>query len=178
MISTTIATCPRQDIRLTWEDERVPGPVLNLKIDGDQSFRITQENGPNRKLLRSMVSPNPAQLAHSTMDQCRTNTIKAPAISTYVSMRFATKPIFSQSNFRRHYTNKLVATWMQMRAIAAEARMKSKQPRDLSASRSNISGQIQPISSKSEAISAEKRETKPMSNTLCGKGVLERNIPG
>jgi hypothetical protein len=25
--------------RLTWEDERVPGPVLNLKIDGDQSFQ-------------------------------------------------------------------------------------------------------------------------------------------
>jgi hypothetical protein len=26
-------------IRLTWEDERVSGPVLNLKIDGDQSFQ-------------------------------------------------------------------------------------------------------------------------------------------
>jgi hypothetical protein len=25
--------------RLTWEDERVSGPVLNLKIDGDQSFQ-------------------------------------------------------------------------------------------------------------------------------------------
>ncbi len=35
----------------------------------------------------------------------RTNAMKAPAISTYVSMRFATKPISSQSNFRCHYTS-------------------------------------------------------------------------
>ncbi len=133
---------------------------------GINHSRLTQKYGPNRKLLRSIVSSNPAQLAQSTMDQCRANAIKAPAISTYVSMRFATKPISSQSNFRRHYTNKLVATWMQMRAIATKARMKSKQPRDLSGSRSNIFGQKYPISSKSEAISAEKRETKPMSNTL------------
>jgi hypothetical protein len=155
--------------RLT-EEERVSGPVPNLKIDGNQSFQTNAGKWPNRKLLRSIVSSNPAQLAHSTMDQCRANTIKAPAISTNVSMRFAakpiTKPISSQSNFRRHYMNKLVATWMLMRAIATKARMKSKQPRDLSGSRSNISGQITPISSKSKANSAEKREIKPMSNTL------------
>ncbi len=48
-------------------------------------------------------------------------------------------------------------------SIATKARMKSKQPRDLSGSRSNLSGQKHPIS---EAKSAEKRETKPMSNTL------------
>ncbi len=42
--------------------------------------------------------------------------------------------------------------------------------------RSNISGRRNPISSKSIAISAEKREIQPMSNTLCGKGVLEYNI--
>ncbi len=132
----------------------------------NDSRRLTQENGPNRKLLRSIVSSNPAQLAHSTMNQCRANTIKAPAISTDVSMRFATKPISSPRNFRRHYTNKLVATWMQMRAIATKARMKSKQPRDLSGSRSNISGQITPKSSKSKANSGEKREINPMSNTL------------
>ena len=29
--------------RLTWADERVPGPVLNLKIDGDQSFQTNAE---------------------------------------------------------------------------------------------------------------------------------------
>ncbi len=28
---------------LTWEDERVSGPVLNLKIDGDQSFQTNAE---------------------------------------------------------------------------------------------------------------------------------------
>jgi hypothetical protein len=40
------------------------------------------------------------------------------------------------------------------------------QQRDLPGSRSHISGQKNPISSKSIAISAEKREIKPMSNTL------------
>ena len=29
--------------RLTWADERVSGPVLNLKIDGDQSFQTNAE---------------------------------------------------------------------------------------------------------------------------------------
>ncbi len=29
--------------RLTWDEERVPGPVLNLKIDGDQSFQYNPE---------------------------------------------------------------------------------------------------------------------------------------
>jgi hypothetical protein len=29
--------------RLTWEDERVPVPGQNLKIDGDQSFQTTAE---------------------------------------------------------------------------------------------------------------------------------------
>ncbi len=29
--------------RLTWEEERVSGPVLNLKIDGDQSFQTNAE---------------------------------------------------------------------------------------------------------------------------------------
>ncbi len=136
----------------------------------NHSRGLTQENGPNRQLLRSIVSSNPAQLAQSTMDQYRVNAINAPAISTNVSMRFATKPITkpisSQSHFRRHYTNNFVATWMQMRATATKARMKSKQPRDLSGSRSNTSGQITPISFKSKANSAEKREIKPMSNTL------------
>jgi hypothetical protein len=135
------------------------GPVLNLKIDWDQ----------NRKLLRSIVLSNPASLAQSTMNQCRANSMKAPAISTYVSMRFApkliSKPISSQSRSQRHYTNNFVATWMQMRTIATKAYMKSKRPRDFSGSRSNISGQ-NPISYKSIAISVEKREIKSMSNTL------------
>ena len=30
-------------IRLTWEDERMPGPGLNLKIDGNQSFQTNAE---------------------------------------------------------------------------------------------------------------------------------------
>jgi hypothetical protein len=29
--------------RLTWEDERVPAPGLNLKLDGDQSFQTNAE---------------------------------------------------------------------------------------------------------------------------------------
>jgi hypothetical protein len=29
--------------RLTWEDERVSGPLLNVKIDGDQSFQTNAE---------------------------------------------------------------------------------------------------------------------------------------
>ncbi len=29
--------------RLIWDEERVPGPVLNLKIDGDQSFQNNAE---------------------------------------------------------------------------------------------------------------------------------------
>ena len=29
--------------RLTWNEQRVPGPVLNLKIDGDQSFQNNAE---------------------------------------------------------------------------------------------------------------------------------------
>jgi hypothetical protein len=38
--------------RLTWEDERVPVPGLNLKIDGDQSFQTNAEKWPQSKLLR------------------------------------------------------------------------------------------------------------------------------
>ncbi len=38
--------------RLTRADERVPGPVLNLKIDVINHSRLTQKYGPNRKLLR------------------------------------------------------------------------------------------------------------------------------
>jgi hypothetical protein len=68
-------------------------------------------------------------------------------------------------------------SFWQTRTIATKACMKSKRPRDLPGSRSNISGRRNPISFKSIAISAEKREIKPMSNTLRGKGVLERNIP-
>jgi hypothetical protein len=127
------------------EEERVSGPGLNLKIDGINHFRPTQKNGHNRKLLRSIVSSNPAPLAQPTMDQCRANSIKPPATSTYFSMRFAPKPIskliFSISHSQRHYTNNSVATWVQTRTIATKACMKSKRPRDLSGSRSNISGQ-------------------------------------
>jgi hypothetical protein len=133
---------------------------------GINHSRPTQKNGPNRKLLRSIVSSNPALLAQSTMDQYRANSMKAPATSTHVSMRFAPKPISSIRHSQRHYTNNFVTTWMQTRTIATKACMKSKRPRDLSGSRSNISGQKKPISSKSKAISAEKCEIKPMSNTL------------
>ncbi len=132
--------------------------------------RLTQKNGLNRKLLRSIVSSNPAHSAQSTMDQCRVNSINAHAISTYDSMRFEpkpiSKPISSQSHSQRHYTSNFVAIWMQMRTIATKACMKSKRPRNLSGSRSNISGPNNQISSKSKAISAEKREKKTMSNTL------------
>jgi hypothetical protein len=118
--------------RLTWEDERVNAPCLNLKIDEDQSFQTNAE-----KLTKSEANEINSLIRSgaSSPIQCRANAIKAPAISTYVPMRFATittKPISSKSNFRRHYTNKLVATWMQMRASATKAHMKSKQLRDLS----------------------------------------------
>jgi hypothetical protein len=33
--------------RLTWEDERVPAPGLNLKKDGDQSFQTNAEKWTN-----------------------------------------------------------------------------------------------------------------------------------
>jgi hypothetical protein len=166
-LSTIIATCPRQDARrLKREDERVPVPGLNLKIDGNQSFQTNAEKWAQSEATEINSLIQSCAISPIYDEPVRTNAMKSPAISTYYTMRFATKPISSQSNFRRYYTNKLVANWMQMRAIAAKARMKSKQPRDLSGSRSNISGQKQPISSKSEAISAEKRETKPMSNTL------------
>ncbi len=54
-------------------NERVPGPVLNLKIDGINHFKIMQKFGPNRKRLRSIVSSNLALLAQSTTDQHRAN---------------------------------------------------------------------------------------------------------
>ncbi len=143
--------------------------------------RIMQKFGPNRKLLRSIVSPNSALLAQSTMDQHRADPTKAPATSTFVSMRFAPKPtpkpISPLNHSQCHYTNDFVAAWRQTWSIATKACMKSKRPRDLSGSRSNISGQRNPISSKSIAINAEKCEIKPVSNTLRGKGVLEHNIP-
>ncbi len=137
---------------------------------GINHSRIIQKFGPNRKLLRSVVSSNPALLAQSTKDQHRAISMKAPATSTFVSMRFApkqtAKPISSLSQYQRHYTSNFVATFWQTRTIAAKACMKLKRPRDLPGSRSHISGRKNPISSKSIAISAEKREIKPMSNTL------------
>ena len=137
---------------------------------GINHSRIMQKFGPNQKLLRSIVSSNPALLAQSTKDQHRAISMKAPATSTFVSMRFApkqtAKPISSLSQSERHYTSNFVATFWQTRTIATKACMKSKRPRDLPGSRSNISGRKKPISSNSIAISAEKREIKPMSNTL------------
>ncbi len=126
---------------------------------GINRYRPAQKNGPNWKLLRSIVSPQSAQSAQSTTDQCRETITEASAISTNISMGFATIttiPISSQSNYRRRYRNKLVATWMLMSTPAIKSHMKSKQIRDLSGSRSNISGQITPKSSKSKANSAEK----------------------
>ena len=137
---------------------------------GINHSRIMQKFGPNRKLLRSIISSNPALLALSTTDQHRAISMKAPATSTFVSMRFApkptAKPISSLSQSQRHYANNFVATFWQTRTIATKACMKSKRPRDLPGSRSHISGRKNPISSKSIAISTEKREIKPMSNTL------------
>ncbi len=137
---------------------------------GINHSRIIQKFGPNRKLLRSIVSSNPALLAQSTKDQHRAISMKAPATSTFVSMCFApkqtAKPISSLSQSQRHYTSNFVATFWLTRTILTKACMKSKRPRDLPGSRSNmhISGRKKPISSKSIAISAEKREIKPMSN--------------
>ena len=137
---------------------------------GINHSRIIQKFGPNRKLLRSVISPNPALLALSTTDQHRAISTKAPATSICVSMLFApkqtAKPISSLSQSERHYTSNFVATFGQTRTIATKACMKSKQTRDLPGSRSNISGRRNPMSSKSIAISAEKREIKPVSNTL------------
>jgi hypothetical protein len=137
---------------------------------GINHSRIMQKFGPIRKLLRSVVSSNPALLAQSTMEQHRANSMKAPATSNFVSMRFApmptAKPIPSLSLSQLRYTKNFVATFWQLRTIATKACVKSKRPRDLSGSRSNISGRKKPISSKSKAISAEKREIKPMPNTL------------
>ncbi len=137
---------------------------------GINHSRIIQKFEPNRKLLRSIISSNPALLALSTTDQHRAISMKAPATSRCVSMRFApkqtAKPISSLSQSERHYTSNFVATFWQTRTIASKACMKSNQTRDLPGSRSNISGRRNPISSNSIAISAEKREIKPMSNTL------------
>ena len=137
---------------------------------GINHSRIIQKFGPNRKLLRSIISSNPALLAQSTTDQHRAISMKALATSICISMRFApkqtAKPISSLSQSERHYTSNFVATFWQTRTIATKACMKSKRSRYLLGSRPNISGRNNPISSKSIAISAEKREIQPMSNTL------------
>ncbi len=137
---------------------------------GINHSRIIHKFGPNRKILRSIISSNPALLAQSTTDQHRAISMKAPATSICVSMRFApkqtAKPISSLSQSERQNTSNFVATFWQTRTIATKACMKSKRSRYLPGSRSNISGRRYPISSKSIAISAEKREIKPMSNTL------------
>ena len=102
---------------------------------GINHSRIIQKFGPNRKLLRSIISPNPALLALSTTDQHRVISMKAPATSIRVSMRFApkqtAKPISSLSQSERHYTSKFVATFGQTRTIATKACMKSKRSRYL-----------------------------------------------
>jgi hypothetical protein len=56
--------------RLAWDEERVPGPVLNLKIDGDQSFQknpeiwaqseVTEINNLNQSGAFSPVYNGPA----------------------------------------------------------------------------------------------------------------------
>ncbi len=52
LITTTLKATKRAHIdshshqptaRLTWEEERASGPVLNLKIDRDQSFRTNSK---------------------------------------------------------------------------------------------------------------------------------------
>ena len=136
---------------------------------GINQSRIIQKFGPNRKLLRSIISSNPALLALSTTDQHRAISMKAPATSICVSMRFApkqtAKPISSLSQSERHYTSNFVATFWQTRTIATKACMRSKRSRYLPGSIKYLRKR-NPISSKSIAISAEKREIQPMSNTL------------
>ncbi len=73
----------------SWEDERVPVPGLNLQIDGDHSLQTTAEKWAQSDANEKIVSSNSA-LAQSTMDQCRANAIKAPAMSTNVISGFAT----------------------------------------------------------------------------------------
>jgi hypothetical protein len=50
--------------RLTWADERVSGSVLNLKIDGDQSFQTTEINSLIQYRAISPFYDGPVQSEH------------------------------------------------------------------------------------------------------------------
>ena len=113
--------------RLAWDEERVPGPVLNLKIDGNQSF---QNNPEIWAQSEATEINNLTHLALSTTDQHRAISMTAPATSICVSMSFVpkqtAKPISSLSQSQRHYTSNFVATSWQTRTIATKACMEVK----------------------------------------------------
>ncbi len=68
-----------------------------------------QKNGPNRKLLRSIVSFNPAPLAQSKMDQYRANARKAPTKSSrHINTRF--HALHSKADFEADFLNKPLPT--------------------------------------------------------------------
>jgi hypothetical protein len=116
---------------LTWKDKRVSSPGENLQVDDDQSLQTNAEqwDQSEAKEINSIIPQGAITPIHNGPMQIELNKrSRHPAISTNASMGFATittKLISSQSNCRRHYTNKRVATSRLLRAPAIEVSLKS-----------------------------------------------------
>ncbi len=100
---------------LTCEDKRVSAPDLNLQIDGDQSVqtRAEQWDQSQAKEINSLIQMGAVSPIHNGADKCRSSSKNAHAVPINDFTGFATittKLISSQSNFRRHYTNKRVGS--------------------------------------------------------------------
>jgi hypothetical protein len=91
--------------RLTWEEERVSGPVLNPKIDGDQSFQTNAENWAqseateiNSLIQSGAFSPVCYGPVHSELNKS----------SRHINTRF--HALRSKADFEADFLNKTLPT--------------------------------------------------------------------
>jgi hypothetical protein len=68
--------------RLTWKDERVPVTGLNLKIDGNQSFKTNAEKWAQSEATEINSLIQSCAISPIYDGPVRTNAMKAPVIST------------------------------------------------------------------------------------------------
>jgi hypothetical protein len=136
--------------RLTWEDERVPAPGLNLKIDGDQSFQTTAGKWAESKAkeFNSLIQLSAISPIHDGPMQGERN-----KSSRHINHRFHV----IRNNFKvANFFTKQLPTPRTIRTSSSQLiRIEIK-----------YLWTINPKILQVKANSAEKRKYKPMSNTL------------
>jgi hypothetical protein len=91
--------------RLTWEDERVSGPVLNLKVDGDQSLQTNAEKWAQSEAteINSLIQSGAFSPVYDGPVQSELN-----ESSRHINIRF--HALRSKADFEADFLNKSLPT--------------------------------------------------------------------